>query len=146
MRIIDAAMEGNMNLFKEEAIKAFLFIGLSLPFNILSSYTRGLYIYKSLVKTKVNYVEKLFGKNINEFQSENNAKYLSAITNDMNNIEKKYLEGIYEVGSSFIGVLVSFIVIASVSPSALFIGIGISIISVVLSMAVGKPLQRHRKT
>ncbi|MDU5080383.1 ABC transporter ATP-binding protein [Tissierella carlieri] len=145
MRIIDAAMEGNMNLFKEEAIKAFLFIGLSLPFNILSSYTRGLYIYKSLVKTKVNYVEKLFGKNINEFQSENNAKYLSAITNDMNNIEKKYLEGIYEVGSSFIGFLVSFIVIASVSPSALFIGIGISIISVVLSMAVGKPLQRHEK-
>ena len=118
MRIIDAAMEGNMNLFKEEAIKAFLFIGLSLPFNILSSYTRGLYIYKSLVKTKVNYVEKLFGKNINEFQSENNAKYLSAITNDMNNIEKKYLEGIYEVGSSFIGffsILYSYCLSKSIS-------------------------------
>lgn len=145
MRIIDAAMEGNMSLFKDEAMKAFLFIGLSLPFNILSSYTRGLYIYKSLVKTKIDYIDKLFGKNINEFQSENNAKYLSAMTNDMNNIEKKYLEGIYEVGNSFIGFLVSFIVIASVSPSALFIGIGISIISAALSMVVGKPLQKHEK-
>lgn len=145
MKIIDAAMEGNMNLFKEEAIKAILFIGLSLPFNILSSYTRGLYLYKSLVKTKLDYVEKLFGKNINEFQAENNAKYLSAMTNDMNNIEKKYLEGIYGVGNCFIGFLVSFIVIASVSPLALFIGIGISIISAVLSMAVGKPLQKHEK-
>ncbi len=145
MRIIDAAMDGNMSLFKEEAIKAFLFIGLLLPFSILSSYTRGIYIYKSLVKTKVEYVEKLFGKNINEFQSDNNAKYLSAMTNDMNNIEKKYLEGIYEVGNSFIGFIVSFIVIASVSPLALFVGIGISVISVVLSMLVGKPLQRHEK-
>ena len=75
MKIIDAAMEGDMSLFKSEAIKAFLFIGFSLPFNILSSYTRGLYINKSLVKTKIDYVEKLFGKNINEFQSDNKAKY-----------------------------------------------------------------------
>lgn len=145
MTIIDSAMNGDMSLFKEEAIKIFMIIGLSLPISILTSYTRGLYLYKSLVKTKIDYVEKLFGKNINEFQSENNAMYLSAMTNDMNNIEKKYLEGIYEVGGSFIGFIVSFIVIASVSPIMLLIGIGISIVSVALSMLVGKPLQRHEK-
>ncbi|WMM23755.1 ABC transporter ATP-binding protein [Tissierella sp. MB52-C2] len=145
MKIIDSALEGNMTLFKNEAIKIFILIGLSLPFSILISYTRGIYIYKSLIKTKITYVERLFGKNINEFQAENNGVYLSSMTNDMNNIEKKYLEGIYEVGNSLIGFLISFIVIASVSPAALFIGIGVSIISVILSMAVGKPLQRHEK-
>ncbi|MBU5427420.1 ABC transporter ATP-binding protein/permease [Tissierella pigra] len=145
MKIIDSALEGNMTLFKSEAVKIFILIGLSLPFSILISYTRGLYIYKSLVKTKITYMERLFAKNINEFQAENNGVYLSSMTNDMNNIEKKYLEGIYEVGNSFIGFLISFIVIASVSPWALFIGIGISVASVVLSMIVGKPLQKHEK-
>lgn len=145
MNIVDAALEGNMNWFKEESVKIFIIIGLALPFSILASYTRGLYLYKSLVKSKIDYVSKIFDKNINEFQAENNSKYLSAITNDMNNIEKKYLEGIYEVGNCFIGFLVSFIVIASVSPKALFIGIGISIISVIISMLIGKPLQKHEK-
>lgn len=145
MRIIDSAMASDMELFKREAINAVIVVFISLPITILASYTKSLFLLKSLVKTKVDYVDKLFGKNINEFQSENNAIYLSAMTNDMNTIEKKYLEGLYEVGNSFIGFAVSFIVIASVSPSALFIGIGISVISAILSMIVGKPLQRHEK-
>lgn len=145
MKIIDAALDGNMVLFREEALKTFLIIGLLFPTNILASYTKGLFILKSLVKSKIYYIEKLFDKNINEFQSENNAAYLSAMTNDMNTIETKYLEGLYEVGNSFIGFFVAFLVIASVSPIALFIGIGISIVSAILSMLVGKPLQNHEK-
>lgn len=145
MKIVDAAMEGNMILFKDEAIKAIVIVIIILPINILASYTRGLYILKSLVHGKIDYVKGVFNKNINEFQDENNAIYLSAMTNDMNTIEKKYLEGLYEVGASFISFLVAFIVIASVSPLALFIGIGISILSALLSMVVGKPLQKHEK-
>ena len=145
MRIIDSAMAVDMNLFKEESIKAFLVVALLLPINILATYTKGLFLLKSLVGTKGDYIETLFKKNINEFQSENNAMYLSAMTNDMNTIEKKYLEGIYELSNSIIGFLVSFVVIASVSPVALLIGIGITLISGVLSMVVGKPLQKHEK-
>jgi ATP-binding cassette subfamily C protein len=90
-------------------------------------------------------VEGLFDKNINEFQAENNAIYLSAITNDMNSIEKNYFEGIYSVGNSFIAFIVAFIVIASVSPMALFLGASISIVSGLLAIVVAKPLQRHEK-
>lgn len=145
MRIIDSAMEGDMGLFKTEAINGFIAVAILLPINILTSYTKGIYMKKSLVRSKVYYVEKVFKKNINEFQAENNAMYLSSITNDMNTIEKKYLEGIYEVGSSFIGFLVAFAVIASVSPFVLFIGIGISLLSAALSMVAGKPLEKHEK-
>lgn len=145
MTIIDSALEGKIDLLKAEAFKISIAIVLSLIFGILASYTRGLYLYKSLIKTKIDYVEKLFGKNINEFQKENNAIYLSTMTNDMNTIEKQYLEGIYAVGNSFIAFIVSFIIIASVSPVALFIGVGISIFSALLSIAVSKPLQRHEK-
>lgn len=145
MTIIDSAIEGRANMLKSESIKISIAIGLTLIFGILASYTRGLYLYKSLIKTKINYVEKLFGKNINEFQKENNAIYLSTMTNDMNTIEKQYLEGVYAVGNSFIGFTVAFIIIASVSPIALLMGAGISIVSAGLSIAVSKPLQRHEK-
>lgn len=145
MRIVDAAMAVDMDLFKQESIKAFWVVVILLPINILATYTKGLFLLKSLVKTKGDYIERLFQKNINEFQSENNAIYLSAMTNDMNTIEKKYLEGIYEVSNSIIGFIVSFVVIASVSPVALLIGVAITIIIGGLSMLVGKPLQKHEK-
>ena len=145
MTIIDSALEGKTDVFKAEAIKISIAIGFCFIFGILSSYTRGLYLYKSLVKTKIDYIEKLFDKNINEFKQENNAIYLSTMTNDMNSIEKQYLEGIYAVGNSFIGFIVSFIIIASVSPVALILGAGISIVSGLLSIAVAKPLKRHEK-
>ncbi|MDR7869421.1 MAG: ABC transporter ATP-binding protein [Tissierellaceae bacterium] len=146
MTIIDSALEGKPDILKTEATKIFIAIGLSFIFGILASYTRGMYLYKSLVKTKIDYIDKLFDKNINEFQSENNAIYLSTMTNDMNSIEKKYLEGVYAVGNSFIGFIVSFIIIASVSPVALLLGIGISAVSAILSMIVAKPLQKHEKS
>jgi ATP-binding cassette subfamily C protein len=63
----------------------------------------------------------------------------------MNSIEKNYFEGIYSVGNSFIAFIVAFIVIASVSPMALFLGASISIVSGLLAIVVAKPLQRHEK-
>lgn len=145
MKIIDYGLDGNMELFKKESFAAFILVGILLPLNILATVTRGLYINKSLIKAKIYYVDRLFKKNINEFQEENNAKYLSALTNDMNNIEGKYLIGIYETGASLIRFLVSFIVIASVSPLALFIGLGVSCLSAIITMLMGKPLQKHER-
>ena len=145
MTIIDAALAGQIDMLKAEAFKISIAISMTLIFGILASYTRGLYLYKSLVNIKMDYVEGLFDKNINEFQAENNAIYLSAITNDMNSIEKNYFEGIYSVGNSFIAFIVAFIVIASVSPMVLFLGASISIVSGLLAIVVAKPLQRHEK-
>ena len=145
MTIVDSALERDMSMFRNEAISAFIAVALLLPLSILSSYTKGLYIKKSLINSKLHYVKGVFGKNISEFQAENNAMYLSSITQDMNTIEKKYLEGIYEVGGSFISFLVAFLVIASVSVSILFVGIAISVISTLLSIIAGKPLQKHEK-
>lgn len=145
MTIVDAALAGQLDMLKAEAFKISIAISMTLIFGILASYTRGLYLYKSLVNIKMDYVEGLFDKNINEFQAENNAIYLSAITNDMNSIEKNYFEGIYSVGNSFIAFIVAFIVIASVSPMVLFLGASISIVSGLLAIVVAKPLQRHEK-
>ncbi len=62
----------------------------------------------------------------------------------MNTIEINYIEAIYEIGFNIIYFLVSIVVISSVSPSVLGIGLLVSGISTLLAMALGRPLQRHQ--
>lgn len=144
MKIIDSTLDGNREVFLDQA-KLLIGVAISLlPINILRIYVKGLYKRKALIYLKGDYLKSIFNKNISEFQEENNAKYLSAITNDMNTIEMNYINSILEAGFNIINFLVAIIVIASVSPWALGIGIVISGISTVLAIFLGKPLQKHQ--
>lgn len=143
MKIVDSTIGGNKDLFKEQAKTLLIIAALLLPTSILSSYTLGLYKKKALVAIKGDYIKEVFDKNINEFQRENNAKYLSAITNDMNTIEINYINGILEAGRNIIRFILAVAIIAFISPWALAIGLGISILSTLLAVFLGKPLQKH---
>lgn len=143
MKTIDVAIAGNKELFKKEAIMLIILALSMLPANILLSFGKGLYKRKAIVSAKVNYVNRVFQKNINEFQRDNNAKYVSTLTNDVNTIETNYIDGIYEVIIGIIYFIVSVIVIAYVSPAALGIGIGIGAISTIISILLSKPMQKH---
>lgn len=144
MNIIDATMAGNNNLLIAEGKKLLITAVILLPISILLSYTKGLYKIKALISTKGTFIEGIFNKNINEFQKDNNAKYISSLTNDMNTVETSYIDGIFEIGLNIVYFVVAFIIIASVSPYALSIGIFISVISTIISMLLGKPLQKHQ--
>ena len=86
----------------------------------------------------------MFNKNINEFQKDNNAKYISTLTNDVNTIETNYINGIYEVVVGIIYFIVGIAVIFYVSPMALAIGIIIGVISTIISIVLNKPMQKHQ--
>lgn len=144
MHIIDATISGNNNLFIAEGKKLLIMALILLPTSILLSYTKGIYKVKALLSIKGTFIGKVFDKNINEFQRDNNAKYVSSLTNDMNTIETNYIDGLFEVAHNVIYFIVSFIIIASVNPYALIIGIVISIISTIITMLIAKPLQKHQ--
>ena len=144
MKIVDSAFGSDKKAFVSYA-KTLLIIAIALaPVNILLSYIKGLYKKGSLVAMKNSYVERLFDKNINEFQKENNAKYLSALTNDMNTIEMNYISAIASILTSAIHFIVAIVIISSVSIWALFIGIAITVLSILLVTLLGKPLQKHQ--
>lgn len=143
MNTIDIATSGNKAQFKEQAIKLVIIALSILPANILLSFGKGLYKKKAIVSAKVNYVNRVFQKNINEFQRDNNAKYVSTLTNDVNTIETNYIDGIYEIVIGIIYFVVGVIVISYVSPTALGIGIGIGVISTIISILLSKPMQKH---
>ncbi|MCF6464414.1 ABC transporter ATP-binding protein [Clostridium sp. Cult2] len=144
MNVIDIAASGNKALFKKESIKLLLLALSLLPVSVLLAFGKGLYKRKAIVSAKVNYVDGVFNKNINEFQKDNNAKYISTLTNDVNTIETNYINGIYEVVVGIIYFIVGIAVIFYVSPMALAIGIIIGVISTIISIVLNKPMQKHQ--
>jgi ATP-binding cassette subfamily C protein len=143
MRSVDAATSLNRDLFKQEVVKL-LFIALSLiPVTVALSFSKGLYKRKTVVAAKVSFIKGVFNKNINEFQRDNNSKYVSALTNDVNTIESSYIDGLYEVTVNIVNFLAGIIVIGYVSPIALLGGIGIGLLSAAVSILISKPVQKH---
>lgn len=144
MKVVDTALDGDRVLFLAQARTLILLAVLLVPLHIVLSFAKGLYKYKALISSKFNFMEKVFQKNISEFQKDNNGKYISAMTNDMNTIENNYIEAIFQISMNVIMFGVAIIVIYMVSPMALLIGVGISVLSTLLAVALSKPLQKHQ--
>lgn len=143
MRAVNTVISKNIILFKQEIIKLLIISLLLIPSTISLAFVRGLYKRKAIVSAKVNYIKGVFNKNINEFQKDNNAKYISTLTNDVNTIENNYIDGLYEVVVNSVDFIVAILVIGFVSKVALCFGIGIGIVSTLISIFLSKPLQKH---
>lgn len=144
MKAIDAVTAMNRALFNTEVVKLLLVALGLIPATIILSVAKGLYKRKAIVSAKVSYIRGVFDKNINEFQRDNNSKYVSTLTNDVNTIEVNYIDGLYEVVVNSINFVVGILIIGYISPMALGVGIGISILSTVISIVLSKPIQTHQ--
>jgi ATP-binding cassette subfamily B protein len=143
MHSIDTVTSKDMVLFKQEVVKLLIIALMLIPATISLAYVRGLYKRKAIVSAKVNYIKGVFNKNINEFQKDNNTKYISTLTNDVNTIENNYIDGLYEMVVLSVNFIVGILVIGFVSPMALGFGVGIGVVSTLISIFLSKPLQRH---
>lgn len=141
--VVDSTIDGNSKAFYNGAIAMIVLVLLFFPGNIIFNYFEGKFIKQSLQSMKDQYVKRLFNKNINEFQKDNNALYLSSITNDFNMIEKNFFEPIIQVISSITFFAAGVVAISLVSPVVLFVGIGIMLVNIIISSLTSKPLNKH---
>lgn len=143
MNAIDIAITGDKLAFKQEIITLAIVALSILPAQILLAFSKGLYKRKAITSAKISFISRVFNKNINEFQRDNNSKYVSALTNDINTIETNYVEGIYAVLESIVYFIVTVGVVIYVSPLMLAVEIVVGIISTLISMLLSKPIQKH---
>jgi len=143
--LINVALEGQWSLFFDHAKYVMLFAFLLLPVNLLTSYIKGYVVKDAMVKMKGDYVNMVFHKNISEFQSENNALYVSALTNDFNLIEKDYVEQIITLLEAFINFATSILIITLINPLIILIGIGMIGMNGIISIFSSKPIKKHNK-
>lgn len=145
MKAIDAVTAQKKDVFGNHIKSLLLVAALLVPTTLFLAYLKGRYKKKAIVSAKRYYMEQIFDKEINQFQSENTAMYISALTNDVSNIEMNFIDGLYEVVVNAMNFIVGIIVIAYVSPIALAVGLVLGILGTVISVVMGKPLQKHQE-
>lgn len=114
--LMDIALSGDMTHFKETAGVLILMAVCLVPLCILTAVTRALYKRRANLNMKRYYVKGVFGKNISEFHKENNAKYISSLTNDFNLLEVNLTDSIYEIGVCLLNFFAGIWMIATVTP------------------------------
>lgn len=145
MDAIDAVVKLDRDTFKAEIVNLFMFALVLVPVSLLQAVCKSAYKKKAIVSAKRHYMKQIFAKEINQFQSENNATYISALTNDVANIESNYIDGMYEMVVSVLNFIVGICIIAYVSPIALAAGMVLAVLGAVISIVMGKPLQKHQE-
>lgn len=143
--LMDIALSGDMSNFKEAAIMLILTALCLVPLCILTAITRAFYKRKANLSIKRYYVKGVFGKNISEFHKENNAKYISSLTNDFNLLEVNLIDSIYDIGVCMLNFLTGIWMIATVTPWIILVALGAMGISIIFSMVTSKPVSKHMK-
>jgi ABC-type multidrug transport system fused ATPase/permease subunit len=145
MKLLDIALAGDMEMMTKKAPQMLIMAACLVPLGILVAMANNYYKQKANVTLKKYYIKKIFGKSIAEFQKENNAKYLSAMTNDFNTLEANLIAGIYTVCNGVAKFSVGMWLLSTVDSRMILLAIGIIIINLILSMVTSKPTKKAYK-
>lgn len=140
--IIDISFSKERIGFDDKARMLLLMAALLLIMQTLLSVFKGYYRRKTNANLKTYYISEVFKKNINEFNKDSNSKYVSHITNDLNNLDLDFIDGIFELSMAVIQFLVFIVIIGGVNKNILFIILLLGITMAFISSRMSKPLKK----
>ncbi len=145
MKLLDYALAKDLETLTSK-VPQLLFLAMFLvPLGILVAITNNYSKAKSTAALKRYYIKKVFGKNIAEFQKENNAKYLSAMTNDFNTLEINFIEGIYTICNCIARFFVGVWLLYTVDKRLIILAVIIIAVNLLLSILTTKPSNKAFK-
>lgn len=145
MSLLDYALASKMDVMKQKAPELILLAVCLIPLGILAAMANNYYKRKATAIMKKYYIGKVFGKNIAEFQKENNAKYLSSMTNDFNTLENNLIGGVYTVGNCIAKFAVGAWLLSTVDPRMILLAVLIIAVNIGMSMITSKPTKKAYK-
>ncbi len=145
MKLLDYALSHELSLMKEKVPELLLLATGMVPAGILTAMAGNYYKRRASVSMKNYYIHRVFGKNIAEFQKENNAAYLSAMTNDFDTLENNLITGVYSVGSGTIQFLTGFWILSTIDLRMLLLAAGIVMFNLIISMVTSRKTKRAYK-
>lgn len=143
--ILDFALKGNIQEVKSQTPSLLAGAVLLVPLGIAEAITGNFYRKRVNLNIKNYYIDKVFGKNIREFQKENNGRYLSAMTNDFNTLETNLIMGIYMVGRAAINFLAGMWLLSTVDYRMILFAILIIAVNLTISFLTSKPMKKNYK-
>jgi ATP-binding cassette subfamily B protein len=145
MLLMDYALDSNLDMIKQKAPGLIIMALFLVPLGILTAMANNYYKRKATAIMKKYYVGKVFGKNIAEFQKENNAKYLSSMTNDFNTLENNLIGGVYTVGNCIAKFAVGAWLLSTVDPRMILLAVLIIALNIAMSLLTSKPTKKAYK-
>lgn len=108
-KIIDVVQIGDFYKFYNIVIIIIIFILSDAAANYLRNYSQSVYIKKTMYYIKDEIFEKILNKSTFDFYSNNSAKYISLICNDIKMIEDNYINNIFFIFENVILLIGSII-------------------------------------
>lgn len=140
MNLFDLALNKQLGNFRVHSVEILGYALLLVPLAVVVTLSKNLFKKKANEQIKNYYIEGVYKKNISEFHAENNAKYLSSLTNDFNTIESKLIDPLYRIidmGTVFIaGIWMVWIV----DPWFALMGLGLVGINTTITLLTNKPI------
>lgn len=140
--VIDISFTKERIGFDDKAKMLLLMAALLLVLQTFLSVCKGYYRRKSNANLKTYYISEVFKKNINEFNKDSNSKYVSHITNDLNNLDLDFIDGIFELSMAVIQFFVFIVIIGGVNKNILFIILLLGVTMAFISSRMSKPLKK----
>ena len=103
------------------------------------------FINKALLQYKSHAFSRLSEKSISAFSREHTGRYLSALTNDVNSIERQYLENIFNLVSDCLSFLLALGTMLYFSPALTLSLVIVCIFPVVVSLTLSKKYAAYEK-
>lgn len=145
MKLLDLAIAGRMQELRQEIPLLMIMAVLLVPMGIMVGMASNFYKRKASATLKKYYMQRVFSKNIAEFQKENNAKYLSSMTNDFNTLETNLIGGIYAVFEGITSFVVGIWLLSTVDPRMIILAFILIVVNVLISIVTSKPTNKANK-
>ena len=140
---LDAALKGDVGQIETVALPIVIAALLYVPLDLLSAWTKGRYLRFANQSMKGRYIDRVFKKDISEFQGQHLALYLSNITNDMNSIEQRYFLSLYEIMRGAFGAIGGIIILLEVDWAVAALAFIPGIVVAIVALRSGKGLEKH---
>lgn len=114
--VIDVSLSGNLDRFYSIVLQTILYLAaLGVCYGLYSTFSKK-FICKVTKQLRDDAFGGIFKKNISDFKSVNSADYLSALTNDVKNVEENYFIPLLFCLQNIIVFITSFAVMLYLSP------------------------------
>ena len=143
--VIDAVSTSDWPALRRTGITMLVLIPLLFFGDIALSVAKAHFVHKGLRQYKERAFAALSRKSIAAFTSENTGTYLSALTNDANSVEEKYLNTFVLLVYNAAMFCMSLAMMLWYNPLLTLIVVGLSALPIVISVLMGKGLAKRER-
>ncbi len=144
-RIVDAAMDKDMDKFIKIVIFAMFYLSICGIFDYLTNTTQAVYLRGTLKLLKEDIFNSIIGKQYKEFFKENTANYISKLSNDITIVENNYIVPSLMLIGDVVIFIATIVVLVFFNPVMTIIMILISILLLIVPAIFGKAIDVRQK-